>query len=151
MYRFVAGGAGISYVLFTGRNTAVRSVSTTFVVLLLPILLVVTTPTGTGAGAHLGQLVQPLFAHVHLVGGKIIIHEGGQSETSAPRPDGIALGAGAGASAAAGGLSLVPTLPYQVLSIRVEVRRAPRLELSRTPSGLAEAPPDPPPNIAPLA
>src|SRR5919199_944809 len=96
---FVAGGASISHVPFTGRNHGVRSVSTTFVELLLTILLVATTPTGTGAGAHLGQLVQPLFAHVHLVDGKIILHEGGQSEASAPRPEGVALGAGAGASA----------------------------------------------------
>jgi hypothetical protein len=130
----------------------VRSVPTTFVVLLLPILLVVTTPTGTGAGVHLGQLVQPLFAHVHLVNGRIILHEGGQAEpTTTERPAGVAFGAAAGASVASDGLSLIPTLPFQVLAMPVEVGQAAWFEAMSVPAGVAEAPPDPPPNVAPEA
>jgi hypothetical protein len=45
------------------------------IALLLAVLLVGTTPVGTGVGIHQFDLVHPLFAHVHLVNGRVVTHD----------------------------------------------------------------------------
>ena len=38
----------------------------------LAVLLIGTTPIGTGVGAHQFDLVHPLFTHVHIVNGRVL-------------------------------------------------------------------------------
>jgi len=46
--------------------------------LVLALLLIGTTPTGTGVGLHQFDLVHPLFAHVHIVNGHVLTHDQAQ-------------------------------------------------------------------------
>jgi hypothetical protein len=113
--------------------------------LLLPLLLAVTTPTGTGAGLHIGQLLHPLFNHVHVVNGQVVSHEG-MPHTDAPRPPGVALGAASGANPAGGdGAPIGPTPLLHGLRAMVGERNVRLEESSTLPRGLVEPPPDPPP------
>ena len=57
------------------RGAGWRYLPAHFVVFMLALLLVSTTPMGTGAGVHQFDLVHPLFAHVHLVNGRVLTHE----------------------------------------------------------------------------
>jgi hypothetical protein len=105
------------------------------ITLLLVMLLMTTTPIGTGGGVHAGMLLHSLFPHVHIVDGQPVAHE-------AP---GARIGAEAGADASEGGIGLVPTLPDTALALPLGIARHrpwPEAEPDQAP---AEAPPDPPP------
>src|SRR6266851_9871713 len=87
----------------------------------LAVLVISTTPTGTGAGLHRFDLVHPLFAHVHIVNGHVLTHDqvqravpvGAENRTS-PGP---ALGAGAGANQSTVGLGISPVLPMHPVGL----------------------------------
>jgi hypothetical protein len=123
-----------------------------FVVFTLALLLVSTTPMGTGTGVHQLDLVHPLFAHVHLVNGRVLTHEQiarGQATTSPPLAKAYAAGPafGAGAPAALGdiGLGVGPALPFQSASLLTVFFRRGIVPDARLPVSHSEAPPDPPP------
>jgi hypothetical protein len=120
-------------------------------VFVLALLLIGTTPTGTGAGIHQFDLVHPLFSHVHIVNGYVLTHDqiqqGGATPTrTSPGP---ALGAGSGAADGSSALGISPILPTHVMSLVSEVV-LPRLAMTlRLPAGrLQESPPHPPPTSA---
>jgi hypothetical protein len=121
-----------------------RSLPCLLVTELLALLLVVTSPTGTGQGVHHDQLLDLLFPHVHMVDGRVVASD--QVAPSLERSVGSpVLGAAAGASATAVGTSVMPPTPIgvQLPPIPLTVRRAPSND--PLPTGLLEAPPDPPP------
>jgi hypothetical protein len=113
----------------------------------LALLLVGTSPLGTGQGAHQNQLLDALIPHVHFLDGQRI--EPGARlpvQLAEERPGSPAVGAGAGAAAASLGLSLTPPVPS------IEMFLPPPSELyeltgieAAAPTGRTEAPPDPPP------
>jgi hypothetical protein len=118
----------------------------TFVPPLLVVLLMVTTPLGTGDGVHQADLLHPLLPHVHIVNGKIVTHQSADAGTNTPaHTAGPSVGGGAGSDVASAGLGLSPTVPGLpgVALISLPGKRL-ALELSM-PSGRVEAPPDPPP------
>ena len=136
--------------MFEGIGRAfVRSLSATLLAYLLLPLLVVTTPTGTGDGAHASVLLHPLFSHSHVVGGRIVSHEQ-MANVTANSADGSmngpAFGAGAGASApASDALAISPTLPWQDLLLEAPAVRAFPTSALLAPPAVSFAPPDPPP------
>ena len=125
--------------------------------LLLALLLATSTPLGTGHGVHAGQLLESLLPHLHIVDGRLVLHDGpdGDQDAQAPvvRPlpppqAGPAIGAGSGADAADGGMGLSPTLPGGVLVLPLAIARYAR-EAGHSPLARpAEAPPTPPPTVA---
>ncbi|HYY89743.1 MAG TPA: hypothetical protein VFA49_13170 [Chloroflexota bacterium] len=101
---------------------------------LVALLVVLTTPVGTGHGVHQADLLHPLLPHNHLVDGHII-----RGESPTPGP---ALGSGTDVAA---GPALSPTLP---LPPRIALVSLPAERVAtdvRAPDGRVEAPPDPPP------
>jgi len=116
----------------------------------LALLLIGTTPTGTGAGLHQFDLVHPLISHVHIVNGRALTHDqvppAATTTTSSPGP---AFGAGSGANQSSIGLGVSPVLPVQSVGL-VSGLRSPRLAMTlRPPAGrMQETPPDPPPTSA---
>ena len=52
-----------------------RQLSLASIAFVLALLLISTTPMGTGSGVHEFDLVHPLFSHMHLVDGRIVSHE----------------------------------------------------------------------------
>jgi hypothetical protein len=125
-----------------------------FVVFTLALLLVSTTPMGTGTGVHQFDLVHPLFEHVHLVNGRMLTHEQMEQGDATPQPPahgytaGPAFGAGAGGAQGDTGLGVSPTLPFQSASLLPAIFGR-RFQLQvRLPVGRSEAPPDPPPTSA---
>jgi hypothetical protein len=119
----------------------------------LALLLIGTTPTGTGAGVHQFDLVHPLFAHVHIVNGRVLSHDQALQaipvEATTRTPPGPALGAGSAANQTAGGLGVSPVLPLNAVGLGSGAL-SPRLEIAlRPPVGrLQDTPPDPPPTSA---
>jgi len=119
----------------------------------LALLVIGTTPTGTGAGLHQFDLVHPLFAHVHIVNGQVLTHD--QVQPAAPvgaetrTSPGPALGAGSGANQGTAGLGISPILPMHTVGV-VSGLLSPRLAITlRLPDGrMQDAPPDPPPTLA---
>jgi hypothetical protein len=117
-------------------------------------LLALTTPVGTGAGVHQNQALHPVFAHAHLIDGRIVSDErlaaaqaaAGRAALDGP-PRGPALGAGSGGDAAGYGLGLVPVLP--MMSIVLAAAADGRLSgLDETrPLEFRDCPEDPPPNL----
>ena len=119
--------------------------------LLLVVLLVCTTPVGTGSGAHQFHLVHPLFAHVHVINGRIVTHEQMQvADTPVRQPSaGQGLGAAAGANAADADMGLIATdLPFGALDVPDGWDSASTEWQIRLPLDRKEAPPDPPPTSA---
>ncbi len=121
----------------------------------LALLLIGTTPMGTGVGTHQFDLIHPLFSHVHIVNGQVLTHDqiqqaaaAGGSATTTTLP-GPALGAGSGANQGIGGLGISPILPTHALGPVSELQ-LPRLVIAlQPPTGrLQETPPDPPPTSA---
>ena len=115
--------------------------------LLLALLLVSTTPVGTGSGTHEFDLLHPLFTHVHIVNGRVLTHEQMQAQptSSSPPTHGPAFGAGGGGSSDTVGPGLSPTLPQQTIALFPVLPAAwPPLDVL-LPPGREEAPPDPPP------
>src|SRR5438105_7629649 len=101
-----------------------RHLSTYSIGFLLAVLLISTTPVGTGIGAHQLDLLHPLFSHVHVVNGRLLTHEQLSQSDSASSPDaplrGPAVGAGSGSAPGDGGPGLIPTLPLlQMISVPV--------------------------------
>ena len=130
------------------RGLGMRTLPGYPLVLLLVLLLIGTTPTGTGAGLHQFDLVHPLFSHLHVVNGRVLTHEQMQRGEPAARAvsPGPALGAATGSSAGEADLGAVSsdqptaTLSGLVLSNTGRTEWPDRLPLDRR-----EAPPDPPP------
>jgi hypothetical protein len=116
----------------------------------LAVLLISTTPVGTGAGTHQFDLLHPLFAHLHLINGRWLTHEE-LARASAPASDarpspGPALAADGVASSGDGGLGVSPVGPGQVLgAILADTPVGFLMDEVRMPAGNEEAPPDPPP------
>ncbi len=117
--------------------------------LVLALLLIGTTPTGTGLGLHQFDLVHPLFAHVHIVNGRVLTHDQVQQGAATTSSSGPAFGAGSGASESSIGLGISPIVPLPLLAVMSELR-TPRLATSvRPPAGRPQdTPPDPPPTSA---
>jgi hypothetical protein len=127
-----------------------------FVACVLATLLAVTTPVGTGHGMHQDDLLHPIFPHLHLVNGHVVVDDdGGESATAsvgAARvqepsrpPAGPALGSGTGADGAGLGTATSPTVPqFALLPLLTQVGR---LDMSRVapPSDFLKLPEDPPP------
>jgi hypothetical protein len=118
----------------------------------LAILLVSTTPVGTGGGVHQFTLVHPLFSHLHVYAGQILTHEqleqavvATASGEARPRLPGPALGAGSAGVTIDAGLAQSPVLPASLVAT---LPSAPTRSLDvddTAPRGRTEAPPDPPP------
>jgi len=118
------------------------------VAFVLVVLLVATTPVGTGVGLHQLELVHPLFSHLHNVGGRVMTHQQIEQNRPAPSParSGPAFGAGGGFAPEAGGIGISPTLPAQLLTQMWLALRVIHLSTDLLlPAGRDEAPPDPPP------
>ena len=118
---------------------------------LLVMLLVVTTPVGTGAGVHEFDLLHPLLPHTHLINGRLVTHDQLEREPasrSAPQAGPVtrSAGADAGAQAADPAFALNPTLSLQGFHL-LAATPGQRLHLPtrRPPPSRTEAPPDPPP------
>src|SRR5438105_6438091 len=123
----------------------VRSLLATFVALLLPVMLAVTTPTGAGQGVHAGQLLHPLFTHTHLVNGRVVSHDAVQLQGLPSRPFGVRVAAGTGLEPAGDGLVVSPALPSLEMPVAVGDEAHAALLEGRLVARLNEAPPDPPP------
>jgi hypothetical protein len=119
----------------------------------LALLLIGTTPMGTGAGTHQFDLVHPLFSHVHIVNGLVLSHEqvqrAGAAAPGTKTSPGPAFGAGSGADQTPGGLGISPIVPGQVTGPVWEVRSPRVIVTLPLPAGrLQDTPPDPPPTSA---
>jgi len=113
------------------------------------LLLSVTTPTGTGDGVHSALLLHPLFAHTHLINGRIVSHQGSE-QTPIEQPaaqTGPAIGAEAGAAAGAG-VAISPTVPLQDFTFHIGQPYRLSTSEATTPVQRLEAPPDKPPTSA---
>ncbi len=130
-----------------------RALSGQLLVQLLAVLLVFTTPVGTGLRVHQAELLHPLFGHSHLIDGRIVTDEQlaaalAAADATRQPTRGPALGAGFGIDAGGAGLALGPTLPNARLSLVVTAeRRLPPSEES-APTEFRDAPQEPPPNRA---
>jgi hypothetical protein len=134
----------------TQERLFMRHLSGCSIAFVLALLLVSTSPVGTGAGVHQFELLHPLFAHIHIVNGRVLTHEQLLSDQQ-PSPDpqpfapGPAFGAGGGGTPADAGLGLGPTLPLIGLVVISALPDAWLSTDSEVPAGREEAPPDPPP------
>jgi hypothetical protein len=119
------------------------------VAFLLALLLIGTTPIGTGLGVHQFDLIHPLFTHTHLVNGQVLTHEQvAQQSSGSNGPNGPAIGAGSAAGVAELGLALGPTLPLGAVWTGAPPRSAAQTtDEPRLPTGRTVAPPDPPPTF----
>jgi hypothetical protein len=118
------------------------------IALLLILLLVSTTPIGTGAGMHTFDLVHPLFSHVHVVNGRVLTHEQMQQGETGRRAtsSGVSLGAANGSAVADGDLGAISTdRPIDSFNVVALWERASIVLPARRPLDRREAPPDPPP------
>jgi hypothetical protein len=128
-----------------------------FLVPILAALLALTTPLGTGQGVHENELLHPLWAHVHLIDGRIVSDEQLAAARAAATPDdvtskppgGPALGAGNGAGALGLGIGLGPTLPILALTLPGAPESQLLLSENDFPTEFRDSPQDPPPD--PLA
>jgi hypothetical protein len=113
------------------------------------VMLAVTTPVGTDDAEHRDLLLHPIFPHLHIENGHLVIHAAHASraaQTLPARKPGPALGAATGADGVSLGLALTPPVPG--LEARWSAPGAAmrlRDEDQPLPTGRAEAPPDPPP------
>ena len=109
---------------------------------------------GTGSGVHQFELVHPLFAHLHIVNGRVLTHEQLEREGTAAQAatSGVggrpAIGASAGTDVADGGVGWSPASPLRGVSPVSSALWAWMAGESRLPAGRVEAPPDPPPTSA---
>jgi hypothetical protein len=136
------------------RGTGWCALPGSVLVFVLALLLVSTTPIGTGAGVHQFDLVHPLFSHVHLVNGRLLSHEqleqgqSGLAPAAGPVARGPAIGAGSGLEPVDSGVGWSPTPLFQVTSLLAGAPWAWTTAETRLPAGRVEAPPDPPPTSA---
>ena len=139
------------YVRRDWPGSDVRSVPATLLAFLLLLLLAVTTPIGTGDGVHNSVLLHPLFAHTHLINGRIVSHQASEQapvEQRAQPPDGPAIGAEAGAAGAALGVALSPTVPFQDFTVHTPGPYRLASSQGSAPKERVEAPPEKPPTFA---
>ena len=125
-----------------------RSLLTALLGYVLALLLMGTSPVGTGQGAHQNQLLDALVPHVHLPSAGPVANQPTASPV-APEAYGHApaFGAGAGAATSALGLALVPALPTRALALTtLSERRVLAISDDALPPQQTEAPPDPPPD-----
>jgi hypothetical protein len=122
----------------------VRSLPLLILVELLSVLLVTTSPVGTGSGVHHDQLLDALVPHVHLVAGRII--ESDSFQPALEPTNGPVLGAAAGASAGSVGAGWLPALAIVLLLPPRPLVRRLRPAHQLAPAAHFEAPPDPPPS-----
>jgi hypothetical protein len=123
--------------------------------MILALLLVSTTPVGTGAGVHQFDLVHPLFTHLHLYDGRMLTHEQLEETMTRPMarasralPFGPSVAAGSAMPGDDAGVALSPTLPVPATPALLMLA-ARRLDIGLTLAHqLDEAPPDPPPPTA---
>jgi hypothetical protein len=131
-----------------------RSLLGQFLVPVLATLLVVTTPIGTGQGIHASQLLHPIFAHLHVIHGRIVSDEQLAAARASAVADrviadaqaGPALDTGNGADAPGVGIAVGPTLPLLVMRIVTGPDGRLPGSVSRVPEEFLDAPEDPPPN-----
>jgi hypothetical protein len=125
--------------------------------LLVPILaalLVLTTPVGTGQGVHENEVLHPIWAHTHVIDGRIVSDEQLAAVQASARPDGVtsqppagpALGAGNGADGLGLGIGVGPTLPIVGLMLRKATGGRLPLSESKLPTEFRGSPQDPPPD-----
>jgi hypothetical protein len=132
----------------------VRYLPAHLVAFTLALLLVGTTPTGTGAGVHQFDVLHPLFSHVHVINGRVMTHEQIQQGQAAPRPaashatPGPAFGAGSANVQGDAGLGISPIVPFLSVSLRPDPFGSRLAVEPRLLVGRVEAPPDPPPTSA---
>ena len=139
--------------LWSSLVVLMRLLAGQLLIQLLAFLLAVTTPVGTGQGVHQAELLHPIFAHAHLINGRIVSDEqlaaavAAAASQTRQAPPGAAVGAGTGADAGASGPALGPTLPLAILPF-VERRewRLPVLEDS-APVEFRDSPLEPPPDL----
>ena len=114
---------------------------------LLALLVVGTSPVGTGRGVHQDQLLDALVPHVHFVDTQSVQKSAPATNDSSLYRSVAAFGAGAGAAAAnSAGLAIVPVLPGRASALPAEAERTEvALFDDPLPRGRTEAPPDPPP------
>ena len=120
---------------------------------LLTALLALTTPVGTGEGVHQDQLLHPVFAHTHLIDGRMVsdaqlaaaLAAASAELTPSPPTRGPALGAGSGADGGGAGLALGPTLPATTVPFQPEAERRVFFPERAAPVEFREPPEDPPP------
>jgi hypothetical protein len=120
-------------------------------VLLLALLLIGTTPMGTGGSLHQFDLVHPLFSHLHVVNGRVLTHEQMQRGDTAAQPmsAGPAVAAATASNAAEGDLGAVSAdQPIQSLAGPLMWTAGYTDWLGRPPLDRREAPPDPPPTFS---
>jgi hypothetical protein len=118
---------------------------------ILAVLLIGTTPVGTGVGSHQFELVHPLFSHFHIVDGRVLtheqIHQGSASTgTDGPVSRGPAYGASSGGDSASD-MGITGQAVPDPFRMPLDVG-SPWLWLSFEgvlPPGLPNGPPDPPP------
>lgn len=122
------------------------------VAFLLALLLIGTTPVGTGMGVHQFDLIHPLFTHTHVVNGQVLTHEqlahlgNGASSSGSNGP---AIGAGGAAGVIELGLAIGPALPLATDWTGPTPRSGSQTtDEPRLPTGRTIAPPDPPPTFA---
>jgi hypothetical protein len=131
-----------------------RSVLGTLLVFVVAGLLVATTPIGTGEGVHRDEILHPVFAHLHMINGRIVSHAeadaaaaAARASAAAPGTAGPTVGAGSGADAAAFGVAIYPNVPATLLVFPLVSLRRPRGSATDIPSQYLDAPPDPPPDF----
>ena len=129
-----------------------RHFSTYALGFVLTVLLVSTTPVGTGGTAHQFDLLHPLFSHVHIVNGRVLTHEQlAQPEAGAWRApvqlvhSSPTLGSGSGSAPDGGGLGATPVVPLSYVAMPLVPPYAWPASDAGVPRGREEAPPDPPP------
>jgi hypothetical protein len=130
-----------------------RHLSTYAIGFMLTVLLVTTTPVGTGGTAHQFDLLHPLFSHVHIVNGRVLTHEqladprgGAWSAPVQPAPGAAStLGSASGSAPDGGGLGTTPTVPVPHFVLPIVSPFAWPAADVRVPRGREEAPPVPPP------
>jgi hypothetical protein len=119
--------------------------------IVLVMLLVSTTPIGTGGAIHHFDLLHPLFAHLHIYDGRIVTHEqlaeamAARARTLHAPMTGLALGAGSASATGDLGLDLSPVMPPGTIDALIESTSQPFGMEVRLPNSRTEAPPDPPP------
>ena len=115
---------------------------------MLSLLLLGTSPAGTGQGVHANQLLDSIFPHVHVIDGQIVpAGQVPQATAVDTQPaHGPVLGAGSGATATTSALGLTPPVPINALRMIGRSERYQRfISDDALPRATVNIPPDPPP------
>ena len=126
-----------------------RSLSGSFLAFVLGALLFTTTPIGTGQGVHQGELLHPLFGHVHYVAGRLVTHETQPAVPLAPYSSAPAVAAGAASADGGLGLAIGPLLPSGGIGVSPESVGFVLPRGANLAAQFQDAPADPPPSARP--